>query len=271
MTVMRGAILLALLVPLAAGCGAKESGLAGSDQALKDAGSSRIEMTMASEDGFSATGSIDYARDRGELVITSKGVEIPGGKMYGRFIGRTSYFGFTLLGKQRWQKEADYEPSGTDRFIPGPGGPNPDRLLGLLIKSSTEVETLETEEIRGVPARHYRAHLDKKKLGDDASYLPKDVVIDAWIDEDGLVRRVRVPQTDGAEPTIIDLFDFGVEVDVEAPPAAEIVTEEELFKLMEKECRQMPVEKRRNSFFCDEAIAFGSEGGSVETVPVEPK
>ena len=35
---------------------------------------------------------------------------------------------------------------------------------------------------------------------------------------------------------VVDLFDFGVQVDVEAPPANEIVSEKEFDKMMDKEC-----------------------------------
>ena len=52
--------------------------------------------------------------------------------------------------------------------MPGPGGTSPDRLLKDLIKSSKKVEKLGSEEIRGVTTTHYRAHLDKTKLGIDS-------------------------------------------------------------------------------------------------------
>ena len=52
--------------------------------------------------------------------------------------------------------------------------------------------------------------------------------------------RIRIPY--GGEPKaaveVVDLFDFGVPVDVEAPPANEVVSEEEFDKLMEKECAE---------------------------------
>ena len=280
---MRCVLLLTLLVPLAAGCGSKQVGLDASEQALKDAGSSRIEMTMVGEEPtFSARGAFDYAHDSGELVITSEGMEIPGGEMHGVFIGPTAYMGFRLLDKMRWQKESDYEPSGTERFLPGPGGTRPDRLLDLLIKSSTKVETLDTEEIRGVRARHYKAHLDERTLGEDASYVPKDVVIDAWIDENGLLRRLRMPDTED-ESIVVELFDFGVEVNAEAPSASEIVTEEELNELMAKECKRMSRAQRRNSIFCGglisgRGVVSGESGHSgesevapTETLPVEER
>ena len=117
--------------------------------------------------------------------------------------------------------------------MPGPGGTSPDRLLKELIKSSKRVENLGSQDIRGVATTHYRAQLDAAKLEIDANR--DEVAVDAWIDKQGLPRRVRVPL--GAEgAAIIDLFDFGVPVDVKAPPASEIVSEKKFEKLMEQEC-----------------------------------
>jgi hypothetical protein len=260
--VRRGLVLLVLL-PVAAGCGAKESGLAESEKAMERAGSSRVEMTMKSGEGpiFSGTGSIDYTNNRGEFVFTSK--DMPGGEMRARFIGRTSYFGLTLLGKLRWQKQTDdYTPTGVDRFTPGPDGPNPDQILGMLMKASKRVETVGNEEIRGISTRHYRAHLDKEKLGE--TWLREEIVIEAWIDEEDLVRRLRVPYAE--ETTVFDFFDFGLKVDVEAPPADEILSDEEFTRLLEKECAQMHTEPGESDI-C--AMTLGSGSGSYES-EVEP-
>jgi hypothetical protein len=40
--------------------------------------------------------------------------------------------------------------------------------------------------------------------------------VDVWIDEEGLVRRIALE--DGGSPAAVEFFDFGVEVDIEAPP-----------------------------------------------------
>jgi hypothetical protein len=268
---MRRLLILVFLVPFAVGCGAKESGLAESEEALKNAGSSRVEMSTVYSElprGFSATGSIDYVRDRGELVVKFKAMDVSGDEMHARFIGRTTYVGWTLLGKMRWLKGQDYDLTAAERFMPGPGGPKPDQLLGMLIEASEKIETLGNDEIRGVSTKHHRAHLDMKKLGDDARDLPDKLVIDAWIDEGGLVRRLRLPDSD-TSTTMIDLYDFGVEVDVEAPGAEEILTEGELTRLAEKECAQLPEGKRREASFA--CLMFGSSGTEIVTVPEREK
>ena len=266
----RRVLVLVVLVSLAVGCGAKKSVLDGSADAMKDAGSSRVEMKMAPATplpAYTATGAMDYAHNRGELVMTSPSnpKEFPGGEMNVRFFGDTTYIGFAIDGKLRWLKETD-EPTGTDRFIPGIGGTSPDRLLDSLVKSSKKVEILGSENVRDVSAKHYRAHLDTKKLGEDFSYNGEEAVIDVWIDADGLARRLHVPE-EGAGPLVFDFYDFGAEVDVEAPPAEDVYSEKEFNKLIEKECLAMRGEKppSESGFFC----AYGVGEVSEEEAPTE--
>jgi hypothetical protein len=229
---------------LVAGCGSDPSTFEGSSEELKDAGTSRIEWRLEENSiewpySLSGGGTIDYAKERGELVIVvEKSKESPSMEMRSVYIGRDSYLAVPYRGKTLWKKNPGYEATGPDRFAPGPGGARPDEVLDLLVKSSKKVEHLGSDEIRGVSADHYRAHIDEKAVGDDADrYEPKGLVIDAWIDDDGLLRRIRIPfgGTDGPVE-VIDLYDFGVPADIEAPPADEVISEEEFNKLMEREC-----------------------------------
>lgn len=277
----RGLLLLAVLAPLAAGCGAQRGNeLSDAQGALAKAGTSRIEMTLQAggKTLYVANGSFDYEHERGQIFVlpTRDGDDwdLPGENFEGRFFGKTSYFGLKLAGKQRWvkQHEDNYDPSGGDVFLPGPGGPSPDRVLALLVKSSKEVEVLGKDEIRGVSAKHYRAHVDKNRLPDSAGE-PGKLVIDAWIDDDGLIRRLVVPEDDedGASATAVDLFDFGVTVDVEVPPAGEIITDDEFMKLLEDECEARVTTKPKagEGGFCASSDS-GTTTGPVVTVQ-EPK
>ena len=242
----RLSLLLLLLVPLAAGCGSEPSSLQGSGDALKDASTSRIEWKLEGKGVpewalMRSTGSIDYANGRGEMVIKGKSDSAPEARAL--FIGHNSYLGVAVGGTTYWMKSSADNGTGADHFMPGPDGTSPDRLLKDLIKSSKKVEKLGSEEIRGVTTTHYRAHLDKTNPGLN---ILKDEpgIVDAWIDEQGLPRRIRVP--DGGEnesAAVIDLFDFGVPVDVEAPPANEIVSEEKFDKVMERACAKVKAAK----------------------------
>jgi hypothetical protein len=258
-------VVLLALVPLAAGCGSDPSAFEGSDDALKDASSSRIEWKIEGEDIpvlglLRATGAIDYANSRGEMDITGKSGSGP--KAHGLFIGHDSYLGVKVGGTTYWLKQSVDDAAGADRFMPGPGGVSPESLLQDLIKSSKKVEKLGGEEIRGVPTTRYRAHLEKTELEDEPG------VVDAWIDEQGLPRRIRVPYWgEDAPVAVVDLFDFGVQVDVDAPPADEIVSEEKMDELMERECASADKAPQDLNPMC---LLFGATLESGESTPAEP-
>jgi hypothetical protein len=264
-------LLLLLLVPLAAGCGSEPSSLQGSDDALKDASTSRIEWKMEGKGVpdwalWRSMGLIDYANGRGEMVIKFKSDAGPEARAL--YIDRSTYLGTKVGGSMYWLKQSTDDPVGADRFMPGPGGTSPDRLLKDLIDSSKKVEKLGSEEIRGVATTHYRAHLDTTKLRVNAD---ESVAVDAWIDEQGLPRRVRVPFGAGGDAgAVVDLFDFGVPVDIQAPPASEIVSEDEFEKLMDEECASIGKDPEDANPLC---LYFGSSGLSAgssslgETVP----
>jgi len=261
---MRPAFFVLALLPFAAGCGARTSDTAGSDD-VSDVATSRVSIRVGKKPLFVGEGTLDFAGDRGELSMSSGpgGPAIPGGRMQVRLFGRTGYTGWTFSGRTSWQKESDTATTGSDRFIPGLGGGKPQDLLSALTKSSKTIEKLEDEKIRGVSATHYR--FEPKSLDED---LPQgaNAVVDAWFDQAGVVRRVSVPDPEG--PIVADYFDFGVEVDVEAPPADQVISEDEFSKLIEKWCKEQPSE--RQTLFCGftaEDSGSGSDPGPTETVP----
>jgi hypothetical protein len=239
---MRRLLVTLFLVPLAAGCGSESASLQGSDDALKDASTSRVEFKLEGKGvaylaSFTSAGSIDYANGRGEMVFTGGDSKSDARVL---FVGHDGYFGAKVGGTMYWVKSSGESNRAADRFLPGASGMTPDRLLKDLIKASKKVDKVGSEEIRGVTTTHYRAHLDRSKLGSDANDdVPQ--AVDAWIDEQGLPRRVRVPfgSGDDAGASVVDLFDFGAPVDVEVPPASEIVSEDTFEKLMEKECAKV--------------------------------
>jgi hypothetical protein len=275
----RGVLGIATVLVLLTGCGSDPSSFDGSGEELKGAGSSRIEWRFEQESTewpFSSTGvgSIDYAKHRGEATFvleTSKKGKKSRMEMRAVFIGRDSYMAVPYQGKTLWQKDSDYEATGADRFAPGPGGPRPDEVLDLLVKSSKNVERVGNDEIRGVSVDHYRAHVDKSALGDEADlFEPKGLVIDAWIDGDGLLRRIRIPYAGTEGPVeVIDLYDFGVPVDVEAPAADEMVSEKEFYKLMEKECESSDGDENAWCLMLGASVTSYESSGSDEMLPTE--
>ena len=270
---MRGALVVTSTALLVAGCGTDPSTFDSSGQELRDAGTSRVEWKLDQTSRewplpTTATGSIDYARNRGELVV-AVGKASPRIEMRVLFMGRDSYLGVPYRGKLLWQRSSEHQPTGADRLAPGPGGSRPDQVLDLLIKSSDKVETLGDAEIRGVAADHYRAYIDENELDEDAgSYGPRGLVVDAWIDDDGLLRRIRIPFGGPEAPVeVIDLYDFGVPVDVEAPPADEVMSEQEFSKFMARECESSASDESPACVLFGDSIVESS--GSEEYSPTE--
>lgn len=270
---MRSSLLALFVVVLAAGCGSDPASLQGSDEALKDASTSRVEWRLEGKAlpdwaMFRSLGSIDYAEGRGELAFDGASDSASEARII--FVGREAYLGASFDGKMHWLKQTAEGKRAADRFLPGAIGMTPDRLLKDLIDKSKKVEKLGTEDIRGVATTHYRAHLDESTFEINGNSDVPDAV-DAWIDEDGLPRRVRVPYgvADDSIAAVVDLFDFGVKVDAEAPPADEIVPEEKFNRLMEKECADAGKDFEHANPLCPMfAVALESGGSSsIEPVP----
>lgn len=123
------------------------------------------------------------------------------------------------------------------------------QYLGYLTGVSDGVTTVGTDVIRGVSVTNYRATIDPKKalsklpadvrdkLSQDAvdaidkgyeAMGDKTIPVDAWIDGDGLLRRMRMvvnvrpsagSTVTGSTTIDMEMYDYGTPVHVEAPPA----------------------------------------------------
>jgi hypothetical protein len=174
-------LLLAALLVLPA-CGGGDSVVADpvADAATKttEAGSSRIEFTMAMEaEGRSFTmrgdGVFDYTSPRGRMTLDLGDLaELAGGKLgSGRveFVldGPAYYMKFpqvteAFFGKQ-WLKidlEELGELTGADLGAVQQANQNPAQLMQFLRGASDDIEELGKEEVRGVETTHYRATVD---------------------------------------------------------------------------------------------------------------
>lgn len=124
---------------------------------------------------------------------------------------------------------------------------DPSQYLEYL-RTAGALEELGSEEVRGVPTRHVRTTVDlkaylatlepelRKSLAPSVEKFEEMAgsakpVMDAWVDDEGLVRRVGldmrfgVPGASGGDATMsmtVDLYDFGADVVVEVPPAAQV-------------------------------------------------
>jgi hypothetical protein len=125
---------------------------------------------------------------------------------------------------------------------------DPREVLDFLKAASGEIETVGTEELRGVQTTHYRATIDPaayEKLApagtsDEARSLIGElaaqsglgkVPIEIWVDESGLVRKLTMAfsatqpgTTETAEGSItFELYDYGENVEIDLPPASQVV------------------------------------------------
>jgi hypothetical protein len=170
--------------------------------------------------------------------------------------------GLTALGGvgDKWLKidleEAGGE-TGVDLGALQQANQNPAQLMQFLRGTSDDIEELGEEQVRGVETTHYRATVDfdaaaerTAEIGELSDEMREQVraeiertkrqtgletlPVDVWLDEDDLVRRIRMDFTfplEGEEVGVevtMDLFDFGVDVDVAPPPPDQTVDITEL-------------------------------------------
>lgn len=140
----------------------------------------------------------------------------------------------------------------------GLGQSDPTKFLAYIETVSDDVKTVGSDTIRGVDTTHYHATLDLGKAIDQAK-IPQalrdkvkgllqrggaqvpTIPADVWVDGDGHVRRIRLDVdtasfaglaagasgATGSLPTVtvsMDLYDFGTPVNVQAPPADQIIS-----------------------------------------------
>ena len=134
---------------------------------------------------------------------------------------------------------------------------SPSQTLRLLRASSTSVTKVGEADVRGVKTTRYTAMIDLQKSveasADDmglseqqrrevraaVEQLKKqtgmnEIPTEVFVDDDGLLRRTLMKMSfaiEGEEVSmevLSDFYDFGVEVDVEAPPAAQVLDVTEL-------------------------------------------
>ena len=135
---------------------------------------------------------------------------------------------YTRVGDQRW---ADFAQARRD------APRSPDHPLWLLdalagVRDATEVGN---DEVRGVPATHYRMRIDLAAADEQLaagiiapgprSYrslraLPAEV----WIDDDGRIRRLSYEREDcGAYWQTTELWEFGLHVEIDVPTEDELI------------------------------------------------
>jgi hypothetical protein len=222
--------------------------------------SMRMTMTMPGDKKLAVTadGVTDLTTGDGVMTMQFDGNGsgfLPGGIEI-RVVDHTAYMKMpeqlgAAFGGGKWLKTPNLGDAGG--ALPA-GQSDPSKFLAYLEAVSNGVKKVGTDSIRGVETTHYSAMLDLGKAVDRAdvpSSLRDDlrklfgqtpgadsaIPADVWVDGDGLARRIELQLSLGAllgsdgpagadkvsVSVSMDLYDFGVPVHVEAPPAGETV------------------------------------------------
>lgn len=206
-----------------------------------DAGSSRFALSSVTEVGgqtieVAGEGLFDPATRVGSAVL-----QLPGGagELEYRFVGDDLYL--TVPGQPGFYRLSLADLVGTELE----SAAQPTGSLEVLEAVSDDVRETGEEEVRGEATTRYEGTLDGAKAleqlggatralaeqGLDAGTLP-DVPFTAWLDDDGRLRKltsvVELPASEATAgtaltaTTTLELFDFGVDVAVEPPPADQV-------------------------------------------------
>lgn len=207
-------------------------------------------------------GAFDYANKRGAFTMVIPpmgGVEI--GQIQAVFLGNVMYQKFPaqfaqFLGGKPWIKidlAAVSEAAGVDfNTIMQAQSSDPSQALQFLRGAADDVTEVGKEKLRGDDVTHYRATLDFQKAAAAAPpeqqaalrqaaeiYAGQLVPAEMWIDDEDRLRRMtykvdlaklQLPEgaaTAGAKPAgtmefNMELFEFGVKVDVVEPPVDQV-------------------------------------------------
>jgi hypothetical protein len=144
----------------------------------------------------------------------------------------------------------------TGFYLADPGGPravsDPLWPLDALFGARDDAVESGPEAVRGVPATRYRFAVDLARA--DAA-LSAGVIVpsgpyrslsrllaEVWLDAAGLARRISVSSgpaaaTDAQVWSVVELWDFGVAVDITPPGPGEVLAPSEAYRLAEEEPR----------------------------------
>ena len=258
-------VILAACAVLAAGCGTRQASADALTMAVTNtaATTSRVAVsTTMSSPGttttITATGEFDYAHSRG--VLRLGGGLAPGGgelrylppHLYVELAGAAGAAGLPLPQGKSWVEISlpGQAAGGGLPFLPlGVVNASPMDLLSALTAVATKVTDLGPATVRGVAVTHYRVIVDLAKanahLQPDArtefrsfasSLGSPTLPVDVWVDGQSRVNRIAITlpaSYDSGTPggfrvaEAVDYFDFGVPVQVSAPPASQVISASE--------------------------------------------
>jgi hypothetical protein len=211
--------IVAAFAAIAAGCGSVENepNLAKAVARTEAVGSSRFEvradtMVAGERRAMRCDGAADYASKDFRLSCEGDEADL---NIEMVVLRDTMYIRSPITGLQadKWLEfpASDADDDDFAQYFA------PDKLLAMLRDASRDTGRVGDEDVRGVSTVRYKLTVDceEAKLACDDT-----APVEVWIDGDGLLRRIWVE--DSGYGGTIDFFDFGVDVDIEPPPAERV-------------------------------------------------
>jgi hypothetical protein len=158
---------------------------------------------------------------------------------------------FSLLtgGDATWLESDASDADAITSSFGASGNGSPIDFLAALEEANADITELGTEEVRGVNTTHLRAVVDLAELDasltdDERATLERDLggltvsefPIEFWLDDQGLVRRYSMDFSELASAEgdieragmVFEFFDYGADISIEAPPAEDVMSADEL-------------------------------------------
>ncbi len=237
-----------LLALAGVACGSNEGldALTSAADVVRDAGSARTEGTMTMEARGQAItieleGEFDFDEEIGSMTVrVDAGEALPGltGPLEMIVDGRYAYMrgeaiAPVLQGKEWGRVDLTETGAGTQL------NQDPTQFLDWLRGATGDVEEVGEEDVRGTPTTHFQAVLSAEEIianapDDESGDVLREQLeaagdigpmpVDVWIDEDGLPRGIDIEvEAEGDQTGVLfsdismELYDYGVEVDIEPP------------------------------------------------------
>lgn len=200
-------------------------------EAQEEAGSYRFTLDSGpAGQGVAITGEARYADD-GTLEMTGSGdgmeMVVVDGVLYIKGGGID-------LGDAEWLAIDSTDPETAGGLFGSLGSlGDPDMMLGAM-EDPESFELVGEEELDGVATNHYRIGVDSEAYADKlglppeiARMFPETIEYDMWVDADDLPRKFSqsIEIQGVATETEGTYTDYGVDVQVEAPPAEDVTDE----------------------------------------------
>ncbi len=225
---------------------------------LAKAGGAKFRGTTSSGGGGKGStvtfnGSLDFKSRAGEYSVDAAAIGLQGtGKVHTVVAGGVLYLSLDAL--ERGDPSSSPDLAGKkwlklDPKVFGGGGQigqsDPNGSLDALRGVKGDVKRVGSDKVRGTRATHYRVTIDADQAVNSAPEGQRDEVrnsigalgsktipADVWVDGKGRLRKVRLHVAASSTTTkglvAFEFFDLGARVNVEAPPANEVVDFQDL-------------------------------------------